>query len=377
MIYQGAAVFTRLWRENKMHRVCVFLIMLILTVSAGAQEKRVVTGTVTETGGNAVGGVVVKALGNAGKMLGFATSTPKGAYRLRISIDAKGVRVQFTAMGFETDTIPLSDGADKLDAILIPAAFVLPEVKAQLPAIRSKGDTLKYSVDAFKSGSDRTIEDVIKKLPGVDVSSDGTIRYQGRNIKNFYIEGLDMLQGRYSLATRNVKPDDIATVDIYEHHQAQRVLKGIVPSEDAAMNLTLKNKSMLRPVGNTKVGGGAGADGSGLWLGELFTMLIGSGSQMIVTAKGNNAGSTYGSELKNHVDDSGNQFTHASGLFPALPFGSAPLPGNRYFHNRSFGVSANAAWKLGETKTIFCLGRLYRRQQLLLQYRDYRLCRCR
>lgn len=352
MIYQAVAVSTRLWRENNMHRICVFLVILMLATGAGAQEKRVVTGTVTETGGNAVGGVVVKALGDAGKMLGFATSTPKGAYRIRIPVDAKGVRVQFTAMGFATDTVPLPDGADKLDAVLLPAAFELPEVKAQLPAIRSKGDTLKYSVDAFKSGSDRTIEDVIRKLPGVEVSGDGTISYQGRSIKNFYIEGLDMLNGRYSLATRNVKPDDIATVDIYEHHQAQRVLKGIVPSEEAAMNLTLKNKSMLRPIGNAKIGGGAGADGSGLWLGELFTMLIGPGSQMMVTAKGNNAGSTYGSELKNHIEDSGDQFTPASGIFPALPFGSAPLPGNRYLQNRSAGASANAAWKLGETKTI-------------------------
>ena len=108
--------------------------------------------------------------------------------------------------------------------------------------ISSHGDTLLYNVAAFRSASDRNIEDVIRKLPGISVSENGTISYQGESINKFYIEGLDLLSGRYALATRNISPDDIASVSIYENHQPKKVLKDISFSEKAALNLKLKNQ---------------------------------------------------------------------------------------------------------------------------------------
>jgi hypothetical protein len=81
-------------------------------------------------------------------------------------------------------------------------------------------------VGSFKTASDRIIEDVIKRLPGVKVGVDGAISYQGQNISKFNIEGLDMLGGKYNMATRNVQAKDVNRVEIKENFQEIKQLEG-------------------------------------------------------------------------------------------------------------------------------------------------------
>lgn len=327
--------------------IAAFLLALALSQGAYAQERRIVTGTVTEANGTAIGGVVVKALDSKGKIIAFATTDSKGNYRLKIPAAAKVAKVNFAAMGFEATDMQLADSATHLDAKLGAAPYVLPEVEAELPPIRARGDTIKYSVDAFKSATDRNIEDVIKKLPGVSVGGDGSISYQGRPINAFYIEGLDMLKGRYALATRNISPEDVATVDVYENHQKLRMLEDVAPSQDAALNLTLKKRGLSRPRGYAAAGGGAGMEGDALWKGELFGMMIGSGLQMMATAKGNNAGTSYENETKSKIGDTAKS-TIADNLWSPRPFGSAPLADERFAGNTSVSTTFNSIRKLSQ-----------------------------
>ena len=140
----------------------------------------------------------------------------------------------------------------------------------KISPIKSKGDTLTYDVASFRSKADRNIEDVIKKLPGVEVSENGGISYNGERINRFYIEGLDVVGGRYAIATRNISPDDIISVEVFENHQPKQVLKNIDITNKAALNLKMKRKSMLKPVGNVKGGAGADDNGDAKWLGEAF-----------------------------------------------------------------------------------------------------------
>ena len=87
---------------------------------------------------------------------------------------------------------------------------------------------------------DRSIEDVIKKLPGIEVSETGVISYDGEPINNFYIEGLNLMGGNYAVASQNIKPQDVAAVSVYERHQPKKALKNVVESKSAALNLKLK-----------------------------------------------------------------------------------------------------------------------------------------
>ena len=129
------------------------------------------------------------------------------------------------------------------------------EVTVKAPSISARSDTINYNVSAFISQSDRNVEDLLRKLPGITVQANGQIKYQGKPINKFYIEGLDMLEGRYSLVTRNIAADQITMVQVYENHQPVRLLKEIDFSDKTALNIILKNKKMIRPVGNALLGG--------------------------------------------------------------------------------------------------------------------------
>ena len=87
-------------------------------------------------------------------------------------------------------------------------------------------DTLNYLVSAYTRGKDRSIGDVLQKLPGITIEDNGVIKYQGNPINHFYIENLDMLQGRYNLATQGIKAEDVATVQVLENHEHIRSRKG-------------------------------------------------------------------------------------------------------------------------------------------------------
>ena len=122
-------------------------------------------------------------------------------------------------------------------------AIDIKEIIVKAPKIKSQGDTIIYNVASFSKEGDKTIGDVLKKLPGVRVEENGQISYQGTAINKFYIEGMDLLGGKYTIATNNISNDDVGSVEIMENHQPIKALNGLSISEQAAINLRLKEKA--------------------------------------------------------------------------------------------------------------------------------------
>ncbi len=89
---------------------------------------------------------------------------------------------------------------------------------------------------SFRGKDDHYLVDVLKKLPGIEVSENGTISYRGNSINRFNIEGQDLLGNRYNQATRNLPVDAVAQVQIMENDQPIRALKDNTPSERATLN---------------------------------------------------------------------------------------------------------------------------------------------
>lgn len=190
------------------------------------------SGLVVDNSGEPLAGVVVKLIGPGGSTLAFSSTDDKGRFRLSTATaPAKGSVVRIAYLGFSTKEIPATELRDDMKIALDEAPLELKEVVVKVPPIKMTGDTLTYDVASFRGAADRTIEDVIKKLPGVEVNDKGTIYYNGEAINRFYIEGLDVVSGRYAIATKNISPDDIISVNVYENHQPKRVLKDIAFSD--------------------------------------------------------------------------------------------------------------------------------------------------
>lgn len=319
---------------------------------AAASDAVNLKGTVKERNGETMPGVIVTVKNPQGQNVAYTSTNAAGSFALSYPKTLTEGTINFSCIGYQKLTIPLSRFKNDDDVTLTEEAFTLKEVTVKVPPISARGDTLTYDVNSFRNASDRSIEDVIKKLPGIKVADDGRIYYNGESINKFYIEGLDLLSGRYAMASRNISPDDVVSVNIYENHQPKKVLRDIKFSDKAALNLKLKKKSMLRPIGYVKGGTGIDADSKMPWVGELFGMLISPKTQLLLSAKGNNTGESYGNETKSLTGSDDSEKTVASGIYSDTPFGSAPIASSRYYDNRSASASVNALTHIGKNSTL-------------------------
>jgi hypothetical protein len=177
------------------------------------------------------------------KILGFAISKPDGSYSIKITQTITDTLIlSVSKLGFTTIEKKVLAVNQTLDFTIRKGETELKEIVVKPPPVRRKGDTLTYKVDEFKSYADRSIGDVIKKLPGVEMDQYGQILYQGKAINRYYIEGMNLLGGRYGLANDNLPHGKVATVEILENHQPIRLLDSLSFSDRAAINIKLKSK---------------------------------------------------------------------------------------------------------------------------------------
>lgn len=323
--------------------------LTLLCISVTAQS--IISGQVTDEKGVPLVSAIVRAYPMEGEELAaYCFTNTAGEYSLKISGGTTDLRLQFSMLGHQTVEKRIANKSAKYDIYMPETSIELEDVTVEAPPISSSGDTVVYHMASFSTQADRNIEDVIRKLPGITVDASGIISYKGEPINKFYIEGMDLLNGRYGLATQNISPEDVQSVSIYENHQPQRVLKDIVFSDRAALNLKLKNGSKLHPIGYVEGGGGYGD--KGLWKGETFAMLAGTDVQQLYTAKTNNIGQSYQAENALLIGSEQSNSGIADKLFPQDVFESPDIPKERYYRNRSATASGNVLLKLKEDLSL-------------------------
>lgn len=159
--------------------------------------------------------------------------------------------------------------------------------------ITQRGDTINYALGSFTREHDRSIGDVLNRMPGFDVMDDGKILYQGKAINKYYINNMDLLEGRYNLANKNLPHKEVLRVQVIENHQPIKVLDSVVLSDRAAINIELKNPITM--TGQAVLGAGAAPL---LWDVNLSPMLFNPKKQVLISYQTNNTGNDVASQLK-------------------------------------------------------------------------------
>ncbi len=327
-----------------MNRVITYLIFLFVAVSAEAQVN--VSGTVVDKDSNEpLTGASVIVKGADGKIKKYATSKGDGGFAMSLP-SVTGCRLEVSMMSFAKKTIPLDSVSFPLTVLLEPGTTLLKEVTVKADRIREQGDTITYNVGSFAQQQDRSIGDVLKRMPGINVEQSGKIQYQGEDINKFYIEGSDLLGGKYGIATNGISHEDVGAAEVMENHQPMQVLSGISFSDKAAINLKLKNKAKATWSFHGDAGGGYSWQPDGaIWDGELFAMAVMPNFQNITTLKTNNIGEDLSAQATDFfASRRGTDLSRYVGL--SLP-GVPNLSRKRTLFNRSALVSTNALWKLG------------------------------
>jgi hypothetical protein len=273
-----------------MKRFGIFFLYLCLNLTLCHGQENSVVGIVTdEESGGPVAGAIVQVVG--GKV--YAITDKDGCFSLKG--ETSQIRVQ--SMGYRCIVVDVAEGPMHIK--MKPEATQLKDVIVKAPDIIQKSDTLVYSMSKWAHEQDRNIADVLRRLPGVEVAKDGTIKYNGEPINKFYIDGSDFVNDRYGVATNNISPDDVASVEIMENHQPVKVLEGLEFSQQAGLNIKLKEAARARWIGI--LNGGMGAEPL-LYDASLFAMRIAKKWQNMETLRMNDSGWNPSSQSQRHTD---------------------------------------------------------------------------
>lgn len=326
----------------------LLLILIIVVGCAPIKSQIILRGNVAETiSGESIPGVNVIAKNHNGKLIGFSTTDHVGNYSITINEQSDSLFISANMLGYKPFSKKIKVGSEPITILLEEGSFQLQEVVVKADRIRENGDTITYNVSSFAQKQDRTIGDVLKRMPGIDVANNGKIQYQGTDINRFYIEGNDLLGGKYGIATNGISHDDIGAVEVMENHQPMQVLRGLSFSDQAAINLKMKNKSKATFLAHGTLAGGLSQQPKGaLWQGDIFTMMVTGRYQMITTFKGNNTGINLSDQLLDFISDRSDEELKGY-IFLSTPV-TPNLQRNRSFLNRSWMVSSSHLVKTGK-----------------------------
>ena len=330
-------------------------IALCLTISFSlfAQQRKINGIVVSAKNGKALENVTI-IIRNKGEntVKSFAYSSAYGTFSIKIPQEGLNSELKFSLMGYAPKIITITKELQNIKITLDEKAIKIKEVAIKAPKIRQHGDTISYLVSSFAGSEDKTIGDVLKKMPGIEVEESGAIKYNGVPINKFYIEGLDLLEGKYGIATKGIPQQDVGQVEVLENHQPIKALEDFTFSENAAINLKLKDASKSKWIGTAQVGLGFSPL---LWDVELLGMRFSASSQSMNTYKTNNTGKDIIGETKSfNLEDllaSDDRYTPRDYINLSTSR-TSEIDNKRLRFNNTHTLTTTNLWKLGKESEL-------------------------
>lgn len=275
-----------------------------------------------------------------GKIVAFKTTNKEGRFQIPINRGLDGLTIEINYLGYKRYAKAL-ESADELRIELEPSTTLLEDVEVKSrPAMRRMGDTLAYNVDAFAQEEDRSIGDVIRRLPGMEVSESGQIKYQGKSISNFLIDGDDLLEDKYAIGTRTIPHNMVKDLQVMENHEQLKVMKGKRYSDDVAINLIIKDEAKLKLTGQAKIGVGLPHQ----YDSEVNTVLFNKKVKTLNALSGNNVGRDVSGELSGFNQENTLAKMGTSTINNLLSLGTVgtpPIPAVHYYINNTAYLNSN------------------------------------
>lgn len=241
--------------HNKLS-ILFFIAGFFSTIQA---QQIVVSGKVTDSLQNPLSYANVLAIPDADdEQVRYAITEDNGSYKLGLSKN-NTYKITVSYLGYIPQSITITTTDQNLikDFTLRENPNRLDEVILNYtPPIVVKKDTITYKVDAFTTGEERKLREVLKKLPGVEVDKAGNVTVQGKKVTKVLVEDKTFFTGDSKLAVNNIPADAVDKVEILDNYNDVAMLKGLQDSDDMAMNIKLKEDKKKFVFGDVEVGAG-------------------------------------------------------------------------------------------------------------------------
>ena len=190
----------------------------------------------------------------------YAITNEAGKFVLNLNANTAYI-IKASYLGYENYEKTVQTGSSNMNYNVVLREGILlkgVEIVHEMP-VRISGDTIIYNADSFKNGTERKLEDVLKKLPGVEVNKDGEIEVEGKKVQKVMVEGKDFFDGDTKLATKNIPADALDKIQVLRNYNEVTNLKGLENNEEnVALNIKLKDGKKNFWFGDITAGIGVG-----------------------------------------------------------------------------------------------------------------------
>lgn len=331
----------------------IIIILLLAGFTASAQTpKGVVTGKALNTKDKSAieyATAVVRKVGVDSSIVGSGLTgqngvfkiddLPNGKYKLTLAFlglrsIVKEFELNSAQPGINFGDLQMDDTGVDLKAVVITG---------DIPPVKVKKDTLEFNAGAFKVKENAVVEDVLKKLPGVEVSKDGTITTQGETIKKVRVDGKDFMGNDPLMATRNLPADMIDKIQIIDDMSEQSKFSGVDDgNREKIINITTRQDKKNGTFGNSSVG--VGTDER--YDVNLNINRFNKDEQMSVIGQFNNV------NKQNFGGGGGGGMRFGGGAGPQKGITTTNLAGFNYANVYKSGTTFNASYNFNKTSLL-------------------------
>lgn len=233
----------------------------MVTLFTNAQVK--LTGVVKDSIGEPLEMANILAINKAtNKIASYGFTNEKGFYKVNVdkntSIILKISYVGMKSSSFSIET--LSEDIVTNAMLAYDNALDGINIVSKMP-VTIKGDTIVYNADSFQNGTERKLEDILEKLPGVEINDDGEIEVEGKTVEKLMVDGKDFFDGDTKLGVKNIPSNAVDKIEVLRNFGDVTQLKGVQDNQDrVAINIKLKEGKKNFWFGDITAGAGDAPD---------------------------------------------------------------------------------------------------------------------
>ena len=190
----------------------------------------------------------------------YVLSDLNGKYKLKLSKNTKyNIQVSYIGLRTINDSISTKE-INLIKSYTLRSDIILDEVVVKMPVV-VRGDTLIYNADSFKNGTERKLEDIIDKLPGVEINETGQIEVEGKVVNKLMVNGKDFFDGDTKIGTKNIPSNAVDKIQVLRNYSEVGQLRSVRHNQDNfAINIKLKSGKESFWFGDVTAGAGDSPD---------------------------------------------------------------------------------------------------------------------
>lgn len=239
--------------------IIVFSTFLLLQIPLKllGQETKLV-GVLKDTINQSIEGAIIQVIDSKNHILSYTISSKDGKYQINIPNSESQLQLVIQAFGYETEIYPLTNqliqkGLFDLELKIKELSLETIIIKGDPINVVERGDTTHFNAQRFADSTERNIEDLLKKIPGVRIDNQGKIFYKNRQVEDVLLDGDNLYGSNYTLLTRNLQAQVIENIDFIDNYNEDKELNGVYKSNRLALNLGITENIKKKNSGSLNI----------------------------------------------------------------------------------------------------------------------------